>query len=111
MPGTIANVRDAGDDVLSACGQAVRILRCQIRVDVEHLFEKRTEALDNLPIGALGTAADVVDLPCDPFLENQLDAAAMIPHMKPITAIRAISVDGQGTPMKRVNDRERDELL
>src|SRR5579863_7831482 len=56
-------------------------------------------------------AADVVDLSGYAATEYQLDAAAVILDVQPVTHVPTITVDRQGPSLENVDDHERDELL
>ena len=72
------------------------------------LFE---DGLDDVDVGALIVAADVVDLADASLLQDQVDGMAVVLDVEPVADVLAVAVDRQLLVGQRVDDHQRDELL
>ena len=79
--------------------------------EVFALAEFLEDGLDDIDIGALIVAADVVDLADTPLLQDQVDGMAVVLHIEPVADVLAVAVDRQLLIGQRVDDHQRDELL
>ena len=69
------------------------------------------DGLDDVDVGALIVAADVVDLADASLLQDEVDGAAVILDVEPVADVLAIAVDRQFLVGQCVDDHQRDELL
>ena len=79
--------------------------------EVFRLAELLEDGLDDVDVGALIVAADVVDLADAALLQDQVDSMAVVLDIKPVADVLAIAVDRQFLIGQRVDDHQRDELL
>lgn len=79
--------------------------------EVFGLAELLEDGLDNVDVGALIVAADVVDLADAALLQDQVDGMAVILDVEPVADVLAVTVDRQLLVGQRVDDHQRDELL
>ena len=79
--------------------------------EVFGLTELLEDGLDDVDVGALIVAADVVDLADTALLQNQVNRMAVILDVEPVADILAVAVDRQLLVGQRVDDHQRDELL
>lgn len=77
----------------------------------DKLIQQRAEGVDNVDVGALVVAADVVALADVALLERRDDSAAVVLNIEPVADLLAVAVDRQRLALKGVRDHERDELL
>ena len=57
--------------------------------------EDGTEGMDDVEVGLLVPAADVVDLAYPARFEDAADGAAVVFHVEPVADLLAVAVDGQ----------------
>ena len=79
--------------------------------EVFGLAELLEDGLDDVDVGALIVAADVVDLADAALLQDEVDGAAVILDIEPVADVLAVAVDRQLLIGQRVDDHQRDELL
>lgn len=79
--------------------------------EIFRLAELLENGLDNIDVGALIVAADVVDLADAALLQDQVDGVAVILDVEPVADVLAVAVDWQLLVRQRVDDHQRDELL
>ena len=79
--------------------------------EVFGLAELLEDGLDDVDVGALIVAADVVDLADAALLQDQVDGMAVILDVEPVADVLAVAVDRQLLVGQRVDDHQRDELL
>ena len=79
--------------------------------EVFGVAELLEDGLDDVDVGALIMAADVVDLADAALLQNQVDGMAVILDVEPVADVLAVTVDRQLLVGQRVDDHQRDELL
>ena len=72
------------------------------------LFE---DSLDDVDVGTLIVAADVVDLADAALLQDQVNRMAVVLDVEPVADVLAIAVNRQLLVGQRVDDHQRDELL
>ena len=61
------------------------------------LSEDVEDAADEVSIGYLTVAADVVDLSVFALLEDQVDGSAVVFHVEPVPHVFPVAVEGDGT--------------
>ena len=79
--------------------------------EVFGLAELLEDGLDDVDVGALIVAADVVDLADAALLQDQVDGMAVVLDIEPVADVLAVAVDRQLLVGQRVDDHQRDELL
>ena len=79
--------------------------------EVFGLAELLEDGLDDVDVGALIVAADVVDLADAALLQDQVDGMAVILDVEPVADVLAVAVNRQLLIGQRVDDHQRDELL
>ena len=79
--------------------------------EVFGLAELLEDGLDDVDVGALIVAADVVDLADAALLQDQVDGMAVVLDVEPVADVLAVAVDRQLLVGQRVDDHQRDELL
>ena len=79
--------------------------------EVFGLAELLEDGLDDVDVGALIVAADVVNLADATLLQDQFDGMAVVLDVEPVTDVLAVAVDWQLLVGQRVDDHQRDELL
>ena len=79
--------------------------------EVFGLAELLEDGLDDVDVGTLIVAADVVDLADAALLQDQVDGMAVILDVEPVADVLAVAVDRQLLVGQRVDDHQRDELL
>ncbi len=79
--------------------------------EVFGLAELLEDGLDDVDVGALIVAADVVNLADAALLQDEVDGAAVILDIEPVADVLAVAVDWQLLVGQRVDDHQRDELL
>ena len=85
--------------VFDLCDEGVRLAE-----DVE-------DAADEVSIGYLTVAADVVDLSVFALLEDQVDGSAVVFHVEPVPHVFPVAVEGDGLVGQGPLDGEGDELF
>ena len=66
---------------------------------------------DNLDVGELVSATDIVAFSDKALRQNQLKRASMIVDMKPVAHVTAVSIDRQRPTLKSIYNNERDQLF
>ena len=79
--------------------------------EVFGLAELLEDGLDDVDVGALIVAADVVDLADASLLQDEVDGTAVVLDIEPVADVLAVAVDRQLLVGQRVDDHQRDELL
>ena len=79
--------------------------------EVFGVAELLEDGLDDVDVGALIVAADVVDLADAALLQDQVDGMAVVLDVEPVADVLAVAVDRQLLVGQRVDDHQRDELL
>ena len=79
--------------------------------EVFGLAELLEDGLDDVDVGTLIVAADVVDLADAALLQDQVDGMAVVLDEEPVADVLAVAVDRQLLVGQRVDDHQRDELL
>src|SRR5262249_42878006 len=69
-----------------------------------HLVEQVAERVDDVQVGPLAPAADVVRLPRLPAQEHRAERLAVIAHVEPVAHVEAVAVDGERFALERVQD-------
>ncbi len=77
----------------------------------DELVEESAERVDDVEVGALVVAADVVGFADAAAFEYGADGAAVVEDEEPVADLLAVAVDGEGLALERVGDHEGDELL
>lgn len=75
------------------------------------LAELLEDGLDDIDVGALIVAADVVDLADAALLQDQVDGMAVVLDVEPVADVLAVAIDRKLLVGQRVDDHQRDELL
>src|SRR3990172_12323628 len=65
----------------------------------------------NFNISPLVSAADIIDLTLDPFMQNDINRCTVIIHIYPVTNIHAIAIKRKLLPLKRISNKERDQFF
>lgn len=66
---------------------------------------------DNVNVAHLIVSAHIVDFPYPSLVENQVDGAAVVLHIEPVTHIDALSIDRKAFALQCVDDHQRNELF
>ena len=66
---------------------------------------------DDLDVGLLVVAADVVDLACFPLLQHRGDGGAVVLYMEPVPYLHPVAVDRQGLVLPGVVYHQGDEFF
>ena len=74
-------------------------------------IEDGADRLDDLKVGALGAAADVVALAHNAASQHGLERGGVVLDMEPVADIGAGAVDGQLAFVEGIEDGERDQLF
>ena len=74
-------------------------------------LDRVTEPVDDLEVGPLVAAADIVFFARTPLVEHQQQTRAVILDVQPVADVRAVAVDRQWPAVDRVQDDERNQLL
>jgi len=75
------------------------------------LPEEFEDLCGDLEVRLLRTAADVVDLPWPPVLEDKVDGPAVVEDVEPVADVLAAAVDRDLLSLEEVRGKERDQLL
>ena len=79
--------------------------------EVFGLAELLEDGLDDVDVGALIVATDVVDLADAALLQDQVDGMAVVLDIEPVADVLAVAVNRQLLVGQRVDDHQRDKLL
>lgn len=79
--------------------------------EVFGLAELLEDGLDDVDVGTLIVAADIVDLADATLLQDQVDGMAVILNVEPVANILAVTIDRQLLVGQRIDDHQRNELL
>ena len=79
--------------------------------EVFGLAELLEDGLDDVDVGALIVATDIVDLADAALLQDQVDGMAVVLDVEPVADVLAVTVDRQLLVGQRVDDHQRDELF
>ncbi len=77
----------------------------------DELVEKGAEGVDDVEVGALVVAADVVGFADAAALEHGAEGAAVVEDEEPVADLLAVAVDRQRLALEGVGDHQRDELF
>ena len=69
------------------------------------------QGVNNVEVGLLVPAADVVDLAHPTRFKDAADGAAVVFHIEPVAYLLAVTIDGQRLASQGIVDTERDELF
>ena len=75
------------------------------------LAEEVEDAADEVSVGDLPVAADVVDFSVLSFLEDEVDGPAVVFYVEPVPHVFSIAVEGDGAVLEGPFDGEGDELF
>ena len=75
------------------------------------LAELAQDRLDDLEIGALVVAADVVDLTDTAFSNDQVDRRAMVLDIEPVADVFALAIDRQGLVGQGAGNHQGDQFF
>src|SRR5579863_10334492 len=76
-----------------------------------HLVEQSADRLDDVDIGALGAAADIVALADAALLGDRDQRPRVILDIEPVADIAAVAIDGHRLALQGVEDRQRNQFL
>ena len=74
-------------------------------------IQQATQGLHDIDILALAVPADIISLTRFAPLQHDAYRLAMIPHVEPVANVATVTIHGQGFPLDRVLDNERDQFL
>src|SRR6056297_1403914 len=102
------------DSVASVMTRAVPHVADQLPPRPLHrnlLVEKIAKRVNDLQIGSLGVAADIVGTSRHAIFDHAHQCPAVIGDEKPVAALLAVAVDRQLTALQRIDQHQRNELL
>src|SRR3990170_8802589 len=65
----------------------------------------------NFNISPLVSAADIIDLTLDTFMQNHINRHTVIIHVYPVTDVHTISIKRKLLPLKRISNKQRDQFF
>lgn len=108
----LARIDGVAPVVAGAVGDVADLLFVGLAVGARAQFvEQRADGVDDLDVGLLVPAADVVGLAEPAGFEHAADGAAVVLHVEPVAHLHAVAIHGQRLAGQGVDDHQRDELL
>src|SRR5436190_2100446 len=110
LAANLARVDGIAAIVAGAIGDK-RFQRVTTRRLTPQFVEQIADAIDDLQVGPLAAATDIILFARPPLLQHGHDSGTVIVHVEPVTNVPAVSIDGQRPLIGGVQDRERNQLL